>query len=365
LSTSSQGWHSHPRDNQPFVIFSLNRLLYGVDAHCVREIFFLPELTPVAQTPPDIAGFLNLRGDILPVMDLNVRFGYSSPSYSLTDSLIVVEWQGVRLGIVANRVDTVETFDSDAVTADLNYGRDSVTTPAPFLAGIVQLRGEIVMLLNLETLIRYSETIEAEFGSREEDAAREEAENTPPTASHSPDFRPEATGEERAIFRERAIRLCQPLPISNVDDVLSLAVIGLGGEYFGVELEDVREFTEADKVTPIPCCPAHIIGNINIRGEIVTLIDICAVLKLPNSPRKTVSKVMVVQVEDTIAGVRVDEIVEVVYLNPDRMMAVPVALSASDRESLRGTVPYRGQTIGILDLPRILTNANLILEEYV
>jgi purine-binding chemotaxis protein CheW len=365
LSKASPGWHGHPRDNQPFVIFSLNRLLYGVDAHCVREIFFLPELTPVAQTPPDIAGFLNLRGDILPVMDLNVRFGYASPSYDITDSLIVLEWQDVGLGIIANRVDAVETFDSDALTTNLNCGRDAVTTPAPFLAGIAQLRGEIVMLLNLETLIRYSESIEVETGSPDEDTARGEVEKIPPSASHSPNFCPEATEEERAIFRERANWLCQPLPISDLDDVLPLAVIGLGGEYFGVELKQVREFTEANKVTPIPCCPAYIIGNINIRGEIITLIDIYADLNLPISPRKAVSKVMVVQVDDVIAGVTVDEIVEVIYLNSNQVMAIPAALRASREGSLRGTVPYRGQTIGILDLSQILMNENLILEEYV
>lgn len=331
----------------------------------MQEIFFLPELTPVAQAPPDIAGFLTLRGDILPVMDLNVRFGYSSPSYSLTDSLIVLEWESVRLGIIANRVDAIETFDSDAITTNLSCGRDSVTTPAPFLAGIAQLRGEMVMLLNLETLIRYSESLEAEFRNQEEDTARGEVEKSPPSTSHSPHFCPEATGEERAIFRERAIKLCQPLPISDLDNALSLAVIGLGGEYFGVELELVREFTETRKVTPIPCCPAYIMGNINIRGEVVTLIDICIVLNLPITSSKTVSKVMVVQVEDTIAGITVDEIVEVIYLNPNQTMAVPAALNSSDRESLRGTAPYRGQTIGILDLSQILMNENLILEEYV
>ncbi len=58
-----------------YLIFDLNQCRYGVTTSAVQEIFFLPALIPVAEAPPDIVGILNLRGEILPVIDLNRRFG--------------------------------------------------------------------------------------------------------------------------------------------------------------------------------------------------------------------------------------------------------------------------------------------------
>ena len=55
--------------------------------------------------------------------------------------------------------------------------------------------------------------------------------------------------------------------------LLGLAVVELGDELFGVELAAVQEFCEIVQLTPIPCCPPHILGAISLRGDLVTLID--------------------------------------------------------------------------------------------
>jgi len=55
-------------ETKPYLIFKQNGLLCGVEVGCVREIFFLPELTPIAEAPQDIVGAIDLRGSILPVI---------------------------------------------------------------------------------------------------------------------------------------------------------------------------------------------------------------------------------------------------------------------------------------------------------
>jgi purine-binding chemotaxis protein CheW len=80
---------------------------------------------------------------------------------------------------------------------------------------------------------------------------------------------PNATTEERAIFRQRADNLRQSIEISKVtNELMPLAVIGLGHEYFGLDLELVHEFTDISNLTPIPCCPNHIVGNMNLREKL-------------------------------------------------------------------------------------------------
>ena len=85
---------------------------------------------------------------------------------------------------------------------------------------------------------------------------------------------PNATPGERSIFRQRADNLRQPLESLNVTSkLMTLAVIGFGNKYFGLDLELVQAFTDITDFTPIPCCPNYIVGNMNLRGEIVTLVD--------------------------------------------------------------------------------------------
>src|SRR6185436_21126644 len=94
-------------------------------------------------------------------------------------------------------------------------------------------------------------------------------------------FFADATAEERAILRERALGL---MPAGESQDrfhLMPLAVVSLNGEYFAVDLNLVREFGTIHHVTPVPCCPPHIVGQMNLRGDILTLVDIRGALRMP------------------------------------------------------------------------------------
>ena len=88
----------------PHLIFTLRGGVYAVPASAVREILWLPELTPVEESPRYVAGVLNLRGRIVPVIDLNVRFGHAPRPYHLEDSVILFEWEDAIAGLIVNSV---------------------------------------------------------------------------------------------------------------------------------------------------------------------------------------------------------------------------------------------------------------------
>ena len=98
----------------------------------------------------------------------------------------------------------------------------------------------------------------------------------------------------------------------------------------------MREFTDIRQVTPVPCTPDRIIGNMNLRGEILTLVDIRNVL---NMSADTISlyKAIVVEIEDLVAGIVVDEILNIIYLNVAELATVPAALTSENREYLPWT----------------------------
>ena len=137
---------------------------------------------------------------------------------------------------------------------------------------------------------------------------------------------------------------------------------------FGIDLELVREFSLVRNVVPVPCCPEHIVGQMNLRGDILTLVDIRAVLQLPGVPEDMDAppgQVVVAQMGELRVGVLVDEVLDVLYLRPSDITPVPVAVQALGMDYLKGTAPHGTKMLSILDLNKILTTGDRVVFEEV
>ena len=336
-----------------YLIFTVNSHLYGVEASFVQEIFSLPELTIIPDSPDDIIGVVNLRGQILPVMDINLRFRYQTTDYKITDSVIVFTWENIKIGMIVNQVHQVENIEESTITKKVEYGRELKNkNNALFLAGIAKLEKDLVTLLKIENLIKY---IEIENLDIKDDLNQNED-----TVMRSRIFCPDATAEEREIFQQRALNLMSATKSEDFIGLIPLAVIGLNEECFGVELKLVREFTETRKITPIPCCPPHIVGNINLRGEILTLVDIRGILNF-NYTEQNTAKAMVIQVDDLVVGVLINDVFDVTYIKTSDLMLIPTAVHTNNNEYLRGTASFRDKIMTILELEKIFRQGELIV----
>jgi purine-binding chemotaxis protein CheW len=232
---------------------------------------------------------------------------------------------------------------------DLTYGRGESAHTRRFTKQVVNVGNDIMTLLDSEQLVRYCDRSVADQTCRVDTTVQV--------------FAPESTVEEQLIFRQRAETLIGGAATDDATDLLPLAVVGLQGEYFSLGLEAVHEFTDVQKITPIPCCPPHIIGNVNLRGEILTLIDISRVLNLPTNQIGIKPKAIVVHLDHVVVGITVDEVLDVVYVHPTAIKPVPAAVAATHDEYLQGIVPFQDKTMSILDLPKILLKGNLIVDE--
>lgn len=338
----------------PYLIFSLHGSLYGVNATLIQEIFYLPELTAAIEAPDEIVGVINLRGKIVPIMDLNLRLSQQPQNYQLSDSIIVLEWQERLLGILVNQVREVKNLDPHHIEVAVRY-RSGREEESKFTAGIAKTDGEIITILNQEKLTQFlSSSVEAELKVAADQIRY---------AKQTSEFCAHLTAAEKAILQERAANLLQLPQNQDFTGLIPLAVIGMNGEYFGLDLKFVREFTDIRKLTPIPCCPTHILGNMNLRGEIVTLIDIRGLLNLSSNANNMSKQAMIVNINDVVAGLTVDEVLDVTYVNPAELKAVPTAVHAAGNEFLKGTALYREKMMGILDMLKILNQGNLFVEE--
>ena len=332
-----------------YVTFALGQEKFGVDASAVDEIVWLPELTAMEEVPEFIAGVFDLRGRIVPAMDLNLRFGHAPTRYRLSDNIIVLrrDTGGGQCGVIVSDVLEVVSVDPDEIAAP-------ATPHAPHLiAGEARIGEQIVMLLNLDNLLR-----DTELETDEETAP----EGKPSPRLPHPGFG-EATSEETAHFHERALELARPPGGAAEAEQMTVAVFRLDGELFGVELGVVREFAEARNVSPVPCTPQHVVGNMNLRGEILTLIDLRRMLNVKATQESAGAKVVVVKVKDVDAGLAVEEVVDVLSLNPSRMQPAPAAMEGKRREYITGEVMYLEKPVSIIDLEKVLTSAESAVDE--
>ncbi|MBL1208789.1 chemotaxis protein CheW [Geminocystis sp. GBBB08] len=350
--------------DHPYLTFTLNDSIYGIDTFAVEEIFFLPELTPIPEAPRDIIGVVNVRGEILPVMDINLRFGYHEEDHHITDSVIVLKSDNLRVGIIVNQVEEVKNIEDTAISEEISIGRDSIVSQRrKFISGIARKDENIIVILDSNHLIHYIE--KQEITQDLSDLSQDNINEDYLALEKRPVFCPNATSEEREIYRQRANNLRQTTETEEKEGYKPLAIIALDDEFFGMDLSIVREFTDISHLTPIPCCPHHIIGNMNLRGEILTLVDIRNLLNLSQKDMSNKSQAIVVQVDDIVAGIKVEEVVDVMFLNPKEITSIPTALHSFNDEYLQGTAPYRDKMMTILDLPKILLSNALVVEELV
>src|SRR5262249_11290027 len=142
--------------SHPHLLFRWHGSVFAVDALAVREIIPLPELTPVEEAPGFFVGVVDLRGRILPVMDLDLRFGRAPCPYHLRDYVVVLEWGQILAGLVVNDVLDVRDVASQEVAPKPSYGQGT-GRETNFVVGMAKFDQGLAMLLSLERLLSWPE----------------------------------------------------------------------------------------------------------------------------------------------------------------------------------------------------------------
>lgn len=336
--------------DQTYLIFGHRGARYGLDVRSVLELVWLPELSPVEELPPYIAGVFNLRGRVVPVMDLDLRFGHAQAPFLTSDRVIVLGSDDTRLGVVANELHDVLAIPQAAIEAARSY--QGVGGHTQFVLGEAKLDEGLAMLLDIDALLLSApseETLPVHVPAGAAEAL------SPLIAKLSPD--------EAELLRSRARSLAQVPETGERAGLEAFAVIRLEGELFGLGLNLVREFSHLRDIAPLPCCPPWILGNMNLRGDILTLVDIRPALGMASTG--VLSEVVLVRIGELRLGLPAAEIVDVVHLAPSDISAVPVGSDRTGKAYCKGVATVDGQAVGILDLEKILADCELQMAEQV
>ena len=132
------------------ISFGIADQLFGIDIMTIREIRAWSPVTRLPRVPEYVAGVVNLRGAVLPVIDLSVRLGWSATECTPRNPIIVTEFEGQSRGLIVHDVNDIVSIDSEEMQQPDAVQRDAITN---FLQGVAPLGDEMVMVLDLARLI--------------------------------------------------------------------------------------------------------------------------------------------------------------------------------------------------------------------
>ena len=169
--------------------------------------------------------------------------------------------------------------------------------------------------------------------------------------------------ETKRILRERARILArEPKKAAAADQFIEVVEFVLAFESYAIETRHVREVEPLDNLTPLPGTPAFVLGIVNVRGEILSVIDLRKFFELPEKGLTDLNKVIVLQSENMVFGVLADAVAGVRRIPVADLQPSLPTLTGIREAYLKGVTPGR---MVILDAEKLLTDESIVVEERV
>lgn len=149
-------------------------------------------------------------------------------------------------------------------------------------------------------------------------------------------------------------------PTNITSHIIQLVVFKAGHEKFGIPIDAVREIIKIGPITPIPNTPKFIKGIINVRGEIVTTIDIKKRFSLTSTMNVEPKHIIVTKQDENLFGLVVDEVIEIFRVNQTEISPPPKLISDMHKDYVKGVITHNDELIIVLDLTHVLSHKELI-----
>ena len=137
-----------------YLTFHLGSEEFGIRVLQVREIMGMQDITSVPQTPRHVKGVINLRGKVIPVLDLRAKFGLEPQEYSARTCIIVTQVRGeagpMQVGIIVDAVSEVLNVVPNEIEDTPSFGAE---LPTPYLLGMAKIKDKVKILLDIDQVV--------------------------------------------------------------------------------------------------------------------------------------------------------------------------------------------------------------------
>ena len=139
------------------------------------------------------------------------------------------------------------------------------------------------------------------------------------------------------------------------DTSFQLVTFQLGDELYGVDIMDVKEIVKTQNVRPIPNAPFYVEGIINLRGNVVTVIDTRARFGIPPAEVTDNTRIMIIESEKHVIGILVDSVAEVADLNTADIDDTPNVGTEENAQFISGVCNRKDDLLILIDLTKLFT----------
>jgi purine-binding chemotaxis protein CheW len=150
-----------------FLTFFLAGEEYGIEILKVQEIIGMMSITAVPRTPLFIYGVINLRGKVIPIVDLRLKFNMEATAQTEETCIIVVRAQGIEMGLVVDKVSEVSDIAADDIDDVPSFGADVNTD---YLLGIAKADSRVQLLLDIDKVLSTQEVVTLHTAALESEA---------------------------------------------------------------------------------------------------------------------------------------------------------------------------------------------------
>lgn len=231
------------KEESQLVTFLLKDEEFGFDIMSVQEIIRLPKMAKVPRTPPYVEGIANLRGVVLPIIDMRTRFGMERAEETDRTRVLVVDIDGVKTGLRVDRVQQV----TRVLRSDVDPPPPAIRgSTANYLEGVVKLDNgqRIIMSLNAAQVCHIDDS------TRRTEAAA-------------------AAGGSSGQAAETA-----GSGATTADAIAQMVTFRIAKEEFAFEMKHVREILRVQAPKQVPDVPEYVLGVLTVRGQILPIVDL-------------------------------------------------------------------------------------------
>jgi len=305
------------------VTFVLAGEEFGLPINVVKEIVRVPEVTRIPRTPAFVEGVANLRGNILPILNLRQRFDLPAEERTDDNRAVVIEVSGRLTGLLVDRVSEVIRVPNGSIEPPPPV--IASTVDSAYLHGVAKLAEgkRLVLLLDIERVMPSAEVAAAVKQAAQAGAAGQATET----------LQRQAQAEEQLVsFR-------------------------LAGEEYAVEIMNVQEIIRVAEIARVPKTPDFVEGVVTLRNRLLPIVNLRKRFGLPAVELDDDSRVIVINLGGAITGLQVDAVSEVLRVPKDSVEAPPRILSASEADHLRGVAKLDSgkRLIMLLNVNRLLS----------
>ncbi|TQV84198.1 chemotaxis protein CheW [Exilibacterium tricleocarpae] len=143
---------------------------------------------------------------------------------------------------------------------------------------------------------------------------------------------------------------------SSEDPILQWVTFRLAGETYGINVMQVQEVLRYSEIAPVPGAPAYVLGIINLRGNVVTVIDTRHRFGLPSGELTDHTRIVIIEADHHVIGILVDSVAEVVYLRLSEIETAPNVGNEESAKFIQGVCHKNEELLILIELDKLLTD---------